>query len=210
MRLNSRRLGPLYFVTDADAPSSVPDQVRAAVAAGTSIIQLRDKRASDAEFAQLAATLLHITQAAGALLIVNDRIEVALETGADGLHVGQGDGDITDIRRQIGPDMVLGLSVETLAQVGSVPLDSVDYLGVGPLRATATKPDAAQPLGMDGLVRIIAAAPLPCVVIGGVKTGDAGAIRAMGAAGIAVVSAISRAENMEGAARALIAEWGAA
>ena len=210
MRLDSRRLGPVYFVTDAGAPAAVPDQVRAAVAGGVGIIQLRDKHASDAEFANLAEVLLHITREAGALLIVNDRVDVALEIGADGLHVGQGDGDIAAIRRRIGPDMILGLSVETLVQLGSIPHDSVDYLGAGPLRATATKPDAAQPLGKDGMARIIAAAPLPCVAIGGIKRGDAAAIQAMGAAGIAVVSAISRAADMEGAARALIAEWEAA
>ncbi|WP_324752662.1 thiamine phosphate synthase [Roseovarius sp. Pro17] len=204
------RLGPVYFVTDADAPVSVPDQVRAVVAAGVPIVQLRDKDANDADFAALARELLHITRAAGAALIVNDRIGVALEIGADGLHVGQGDGDIADIRRRIGPDMILGLSVETLEQLGSIPPNSVDYLGVGPLRATATKPDAAQPLGMDGLAQIIAAAPLPCVAIGGIRPGDAAAIRQAGAAGIAVVSAISRAQDMDRAARALIEKWEAA
>jgi len=207
MRLDGRQLGPVYFVTDAGAPATVPDQVRAAVTAGVGIIQLRDKHASDAEFAKLAAALLCITRAAGAALIVNDRVDVAIEIEADGLHVGQGDGDIAAIRRRIGPDMILGLSVETLAQIGSIPPDSVDYLGVGPLRATATKPDAAEPLGLDGMARIIAATPLPCVAIGGIKPGDAGAIRRMGAAGIAVVSAISREADMVRTARELIAEW---
>ncbi|WP_138935997.1 thiamine phosphate synthase [Roseovarius arcticus] len=210
MRLNKRQLGPIYFVTDAGAPATVPEQVRAALAAGVRIIQLRDKHASDAEFEKLAAALLRITSAAGAALIVNDRVDAALKIGANGVHLGQGDGDVAAIRRRIGPDMILGLSVETLAQIGSIPQDSVDYLGVGPLRATATKPDAAEPLGIDGMARIIAATPLPCVAIGGIKRGDAAAIRAIGAAGIAVVSAISQAADMEGAARALIAEWGPA
>ncbi len=201
------RLGPVYFVTDPGAPASVPDQVRAAVAAGVGIVQLRDKHASDAQMTALARELQQITRAAGAALVINDRVQVAIDVGADGLHVGQGDGDIAAIRARIGPDMTLGLSIETLDQLGSVPLNSVDYLGVGPLRATATKPDAAQPLGMDGLARIIAATPIPCVAIGGIKRGDAAAIRQAGAAGIAVVSAISRAPDMKGAARALINEW---
>ncbi len=81
------RLGPVYFVTDADAPASVPDQVRAVVAAGVPIVQLRDKEASDADLAALAQELLQITRAAGAALIINDRIGVALGIGADGLHV---------------------------------------------------------------------------------------------------------------------------
>lgn len=203
-------LGPVYFITDPGAPASVPDQVRAAVAAGVGFIQLRDKHASDTEMAALARALQQITRPAGAVLVINDRVQVATEIGADGLHVGQGDGDIAAIRARIGPDMLLGLSIETLEQLGSIPPDSVDYLGVGPLRATATKPDAAQPLGMDGLARIVAAARLPCVAIGGIKPGDAAPIRQAGAVGIAVVSGISRAPDMQGAARALINEWNAA
>ncbi|WP_113912215.1 thiamine phosphate synthase [Roseovarius dicentrarchi] len=202
--------GPVYFVTDPDAPASVPDQVRAAVAAGVTIVQLRDKHASDAQMIAQARELQPITRASGARLVINDRIDVAVQVAADGLHVGQGDGDIAAIRARIGPDMLLGLSVETLAQLVAIPADTVDYLGVGPLRATATKPDAAQPLGFDGLARIIAATPLPCVAIGGVKPGDLAAIRQAGAAGVAVVSAISRAADMQAAARALIAEWSAA
>lgn len=203
------KLGSVYFITDPDASASIADQVQAAVAAGVRVVQLRDKNASDADMLAQARALLQITRAAGAKLIINDRVQVAIDIGADGLHVGQTDGDITAIRARIGPDMTLGLSIETLAQSGSIPPDSVDYLGVGPLRATATKPDAAQPLGMDGLAQIIAATPLPCVAIGGIKPGDLAAIRQAGAVGVAVVSAVSRAPDMEAAARALIAEWSA-
>ncbi len=203
------RLGPVYFITDPAAPASVPDQVHAAVAAGVRLVQLRDKHASDADMIAQARALQQITRAAGAMLVINDRVKVAIEIGADGLHVGQGDGDIADIRARIGPDMVLGLSIEALEQLGSIPPDTVNYLGVGPLRATTTKPDAAQPLGMDGLARIIAATPLPCVAIGGIKPGDLAAIRQAGAVGVAVVSAISRARDMQSAARALVAEWSA-
>jgi thiamine-phosphate pyrophosphorylase len=207
MRITPSDLGPIYFVTDAGAPASVDDQVRAALAAGVRVIQLRNKNASDAAFEAEARALLDLTRAAGARLIINDRAGIAQRIGADGLHVGQGDGDIAAIRTTIGPDMILGLSVETEAQLVSIPPDSVDYLGTGPLRATTTKPDAAEPLGMEGMARLIAAAPVPCVTIGGVKQADAAALRRIGAAGIAVVSAISRASDMEGAARALIDAW---
>lgn len=203
------RLGPVYFVTDPGALAPVLDQVRAAVAAGVPIVQLRDKDASDAVMLALARAVQPITRAAGVALVINDRVQVAIEIGADGLHVGQGDGDIAAIRARIGPDMRLGLSVETLAQLDHIPPGCVDYLGVGPLRATATKPDAAAPLGLAGLAQIIAAAPVPCVVIGGIGPDDAASIRAAGAAGIAVVSAISRAPDMEAAARALIHKWSA-
>lgn len=200
-------LGPVYFVTDPDAPAPVPDQVRAALAAGVRTVQLRDKHAPDAKMLALARELQQLTRPAGASLVINDRVQVAIDAGADGLHVGQGDGDIAAIRARIGPDMALGLSVETLEQLASIPSGSADHLGVGPLRATATKPDAAQPLGVEGLARIIAATPLPCVAIGGIEPGDLRVLRQAGAVGIAVVSAISRAPDMEGAARALIAEW---
>ena len=207
MRLDHARLGPVYFVTDAGAPAPVEAQVRAALDAGVRMIQLRDKDADDATFGEQARALLGLTRAAGAVLIVNDRVEIAVRIGADGVHVGQGDGDIAAIRAATGADMILGLSVETEAQLAAIPLDCIDYLGTGPLRATATKPDAAQPLGIDGMARLIAAASLPCVAIGGVKQADVAALRDLGAAGIAVVSAISRAEDMEGAARALIEAW---
>ena len=203
------RLGPVYFVTDPEAPASVLDQARAAVRAGIGTVQLRDKYASDAEMIAQARELQQITRAGGAMLVINDRVQVAIDIGADGLHVGQGDGDIAAIRARIGPDMALGLSIESLEQLGSIPPDTVTYLGIGPLRATASKPDAAQPLGMDGLERIIAATPLSCVAIGGIKPGDLAAIRQAGAVGVAVVSAISRARDMQNAARALIAEWSA-
>lgn len=199
----------VYFVTDAGAPHSVPDQVRAAVAAGIRTVQLRDKTCSDAEMARMTHALLEITRPAGARLIVNDRVDVTLATGADGLHVGQGDGDIARIRQRIGPDMRLGLSVETVAQLAAIPPGSADHLGIGPLRATASKPDAAQPLGLDGIARIIAASFRPCIVIGGVGPGDLAALRAAGAAGVAVVSAISRADDMQRAARDLIEKWSA-
>jgi len=207
MRLDPSRLGPVYFVTDAGAPASVEAQARAAIAAGVRMIQLRDKDASDGAFERLSRALLALTRAAGATLVINDRARIAVRIGAGGLHVGQGDGDIAAIRAQIGPDMILGLSVEADAQLAAIPADCADYLGTGPLRATATKPDAAQPLGMDGMARLIAAAPLPCVAIGGIALADVASLRRAGAAGIAVVSAVSRAGDMEGAARSLMDAW---
>jgi thiamine-phosphate pyrophosphorylase len=143
------------------------------------------------------------------LLIVNDRVEVALATGAHGLHIGQGDGDAAAIRQRMPPGMILGLSIETVAQARLVP-PGVDYIGAGPVRATPTKPDHATPIGFDGLAEIIAAAALPAFAIGGLKQSDAKAVRATGAIGMAVVSAVTRAPDPEAATRALLAEWGTA
>ena len=197
---------PLCFVTDPGAPASVLAQAVAASEGGAGWIQLRDKTMLDAEFARLATAVQDALGPHDAALVINDRVDVAIAVGAHGLHIGQGDGDPADIRRRIGPDMVLGLSIETAEQLDAVP-DGVDYLGVGPIYATASKPDHAAPIGLTGFAQIVSATMLPCLAIGGVTARDARAIRASGGAGMAVVSAISRAEDMPAATRDLLAAW---
>lgn len=200
---------PVYVITDPDAPLPVVEQALAAARGGAGLIQIRDKRATDTEIAALVALLLPQITALGAKLVVNDRIEVALRTGAHGLHIGQGDGDVQDIRRRLPKGMLLGLSIETVDQARQIP-PVVDYIGAGPIRATATKPDHAAPIGLDGLAAIVAAARLPTYAIGGIGPGDARALRAVGAAGLAVVSAVTRAPDPQAATAALLAEWNAA
>ena len=199
-------IGPVYFVTDPAAALPVRDQVLRAVRGGARTIQLRDKQASDEV---LLAQVLALRDAlpAQVQLVVNDRVEVAIAARLWGLHIGQKDGDPADIRARIGPDMVLGLSVNCESQLAAVPRDCVDYLGVGPVRATASKPDHASPIGFYGLARIVARAGLPCVAIGGLKQGDCAAVKSAGARALAVVSAIARAAAPEEAARALTTEW---
>lgn len=202
-------MGPVYVVTEVGAPWSVTDQIRAAARGGASLIQLRDKSSSDAELAGLIAAVLPDLNARGVRLVINDRVDLAIASGVHGLHIGQTDGDPALIRHRIGTDMLLGLSVETLEQARCVPV-GVDYIGAGPVRATPSKPDHASPIGFDGLALIAAAAGLPCYAIGGVKPGDALAIKAAGATGIAVVSAVTRAADPVAATRRLLAEWNAA
>jgi thiamine-phosphate pyrophosphorylase len=199
-------IGPVYFVTDPAAPWSVEEQAMAAARGGAAVVQLRDKTASDDEMVELARRMR------GALsetvkLVVNDRVDVAIWSGCDGLHMGQGDGDVVAIRKRLGPDQILGLSIESEAQVAAIPTGYVDYIGVGPVRATSTKPDHATPIGFDGLARIIGVAGLPAVAIGGIEPGDAGQVKLAGAEGVAVVSAIARADDPEAAARGLLDEW---
>jgi thiamine-phosphate pyrophosphorylase len=201
--------GPIYVITDPDAALPVTDQVRAAARGGAVWVQLRDKTAQDDDLAALVRLLLPEVVALGARLIVNDRVEVALAAGAHGLHIGQGDGDVAGIRQRIPPGMILGLSIETVAQTRLIP-PGVDYIGAGPVRATPTKPDHATPIGFHGLAQIVAATTLPSFAIGGLKPGDARAVRATGAIGMAVVSAVTRAPDPEAATRALLAEWRAA
>lgn len=194
----------VYFVTPDGADDAL---VLAALRGGASIVQLRDKTASDAAVTAQALRLLPHCRAAGVSLIINDRLSVALASGADGLHIGQGDGDPRVARAALGHDLILGLSIETEAQLAAIPPDCVDYIGAGPIRATATKPDAAAPLGMDGLARITARSTVPTVAIGGIGLADVAALKAAGCAGMAVVSAVSAAASPEDATRALVTAW---
>lgn len=198
-------IGPVYVVTDPDAPIPVLAQARAAARGGAWAVQLRDKAASDAEIAQLAETLLAELAPLGVRVFVNDHVEVARTVRAD-LHIGQGDGDPRAARDRIAPEALLGLSVETLAHCAAIP-EGVSYIGAGPFRATATKPDAATPIGASGLARIVAAAPVPTIAIGGLSESDVPVLKRAGAAGMAVVSAVSRAADPEAATRSLIETW---
>lgn len=194
----------VYFVTPDGCDDAL---VRAALAGGAGMIQLRDKAATDAEMVAQARRLLPLCRAAAVPLIVNDRLEVALASGADGLHIGQGDGDPAQMRAALGPDRHLGLSIETAAQLDAMPAGMVDLIGVGPVHATATKPDHAAPLDLDGATRIIARSPVPAVAIGGVSVGDIPALKRAGCAGIAVVSAIAAAPDPLTATRTLTETW---
>jgi len=171
----------------------------AAVAGGATMVQLRHKGATTgeriAEGRRLRAAL------GGAVpLIVNDDLEACLEIGADGLHVGQGDLAPDLARARLGPGRILGLSVETEADARAVDRGIVDYVGAGPVFATATKPGHAAPVGLDGLARIVAAAPVPAVAIGGLGPGHVDSVLAAGAVGLAVVSAICAAPDPKAAA----------
>ncbi len=199
-------IGPVYVITDPGAALPVVDQARAAAQGGAWAVQLRDKNASDAELVTLARVLLAALRPLGVKLIVNDRLEVALEAGADGLHMGQGDGDPAQARARLGPGKLLGLSIETLDQCARIP-PGVDHIGAGPVRATASKPDHAAPIGLSGLAAIAARASVPALAIGGIGPGDAAAVKSAGAAGMAVVSAVTRAPDPEAATRHLLSEW---
>lgn len=200
-------IGPLCVITDPGAPLPVIEQAEAAARGGAGLIQLRDKHLNDADFAALARALIERLAPLGARLAINDRVEVACAIGAPVLHIGQSDGDPARVRARIGPGMVLGLSVEALDQLAAIPPGTVDYLGVGPVRATATKPDHAPPIGFDGLAAITAATTLPCLAIGGLGAADAPALRRAGAAGMAVVSAVTRAPDPQAATRTIVEHW---
>ena len=195
----------LYLVTDRGslAGRDLLDVVGRAVAGGAKLVQLREKNACTREFVELARALAGLVRPLGARLVINDRVDVALACDADGVHVGQDDMRPADVRALIGPRRILGLSVTGQDEARAARGEPVDYLGAGPVFATATKKDAGAPQGIDGLARMIALAEVPVVAIGAVTAANAAAVMAAGAAGLAVVSAICAAPDPEAAAREL-------
>lgn len=192
----------LYLVLDPVLCTGIGmvETARAAVAGGATIVQLRDKHTSTASMIETGLVLKQALAGIGARLIINDDIEAAIAIGADGLHIGQDDMDALTARRLIGPDMILGLSVETEALAAAIDPDLVDYAGIGPVFATPTKPDHKQPIGFAGLARMIDLCPVPSVAIGGLKAVHAADALLAGADGIAVVSAICGTPDPQAAA----------
>lgn len=179
-----------------------------ALRGGVTMLQLRWKQAADAPLLALARRLVPLTARFGVPLILNDRVDLVAPAGAQGAHVGQSDLDVQRARALLGPDALLGLSIETACQAGALDQTLVDYVGVGPIFATVTKPDHATPLGVDGLRALRSALTVPVVAIGGVGADNAAALRRAGADGLAVVSAICGAADPEGAAAALLSAFG--
>ena len=202
----------LYLVVGPDDTRSRPlhDVVLAGVAGGVTAVQLRRKDHAARAFVEEARALVVALRPRGVPLIVNDRVDVALAADADGVHVGQEDLPVADVRRLVGERMVVGLSITTLAEARALDPANVDYAGVGPVFATASKPDAAPPLGLDGTRAVCEALAagahgLPAVAIGGIGPANAAAVRDTGVAGVAVISAICAADDPAAAAAALAA-----
>lgn len=204
----------LYLVTDRRlaGPRGVFETVTRAVAGGVTIVQLRDPDAPIRQLVGEARALKQLLAPLGIPLMINDRVDVALAVDADGVHVGQADMDPRDVRRLIGPDKIIGLSVGSLDEyeASAATLAAVDYLGTGPVRATSTKTDAGAAIGLTGLSAVIGLTRLPVVAIGGVDHTIAGACIRTGAKGVAVVSAIMAAGDPAAAANALRREIDAA
>ena len=195
----------LYLVTDRalSRGRTIADIVKAAVAGGVTCVQLREKEASTRSFIAQARLLLAQLQPVGIPLIINDRLDVALTIGADGVHLGQQDMEITDARRLAPAGFIIGISAESLEDAVRAQDRGADYIGISPVYATPTKKDTAPPLGLEGIRRIRAAVRLPLVGIGGIREDNAAAVIAAGADGVAVVSALVAADCPRTAAAAL-------
>ena len=194
----------LYLVTDRDLMSTptLEDGVRAACEGGTTLVQLREKHAGHDEFARIARSVKSICDEFDVPLIVNDAVDVALEVGAAGVHVGQDDMPLAEVRRLVGPDRIVGVSASSLQEALAAQEGGADYLGVGAMTFTPTKPDA-KVVSRDELNAILEAVDIPCVVIGGVNAKSIPSYAGLPLAGFAVVSAIIAAPDVCAAAREL-------
>lgn len=195
----------LYVITDAGlAPGrSHADIARAALAGGADAVQIRDKSATAQNLCLWVAEIQPIARKFGAVLLVNDRVDVALVAGADGAHVGQEDLPAREARRLLPPPSVLGVSAGTVEEAKKAARADADYIGVGPVFQTPTKPDAGEPIGLEGLARVARAVQVPVVAIGGITLENVIAVIEAGASGVAVVSAVVSAQDMAQATRAL-------
>ncbi|WP_138731937.1 thiamine phosphate synthase [Modestobacter excelsi] len=202
----------LYLVTDTAlcAPRSVPAVVAAAVAGGVTAVQVRDKTASRRDLLALTRAVQEVLAPTPRVrLVVNDAVDVALLTGADGVHVGQDDLPAGEVRELLGPDALVGVSVGSAADLDGVlalPPGTVDLVGLSPVWTTPTKPDAGTALGLAGTRALAArarAAGLTSVAIGGVHAANAAAVAGTGVDGVCVVSDICAAADPGAAARTL-------
>ncbi len=196
----------IYLVTDETACLGRPLEsvVLDAVRAGVSCVQLREKQLPTRAFLKKALDLMAILKPAKIPLIINDRVDIALASGADGVHLGQSDMPYAHARRLMGSDAIIGLSVETWADVEEAEKLNVDYLGVSPVFSTPTKTDTKAPWGLDGLEKIREFSRHPLVAIGGIHAANAEDLITAGANGLAVVSAICSALDVFEAARRLV------
>jgi thiamine-phosphate pyrophosphorylase len=196
-------------ISDRSIPDSssrgeraLPDLLREAIAGGVDIVQLREKHLPDEELVAVANAARALCERLGALLIVNDRPLVAREVGADGVHVGQDDMPVAEVRELVGPDMLIGLSTHAPEEIDAVDAGLVDYIGVGPVHETPTKPGRPA-VGLELIRHAAGHAPVPFFAIGGIDAANAPDAIAAGARRLCVLRAIASAKDPEHAAREL-------
>ena len=193
----------LYLVTDSRLAGrrGLPDVVRRAIEGGATCVQLREKSLGRAAYIAQACVLKEICQARDIPLLVNDDIEVARRSHADGIHLGQSDASVTEARDVLGPQAIIGLSIESVEQARAAAELDADYLAASPIFTTPTKTDTAEPLGLMGLRAIRQVTDKPLLAIGGINLNNAREVLAAGADGLAVVSALVAAPDPYLAAR---------
>jgi thiamine-phosphate pyrophosphorylase len=184
------------------------DLARAVTAGGATLVQLRDKKSDTRAMIEKARAIKAILAPLSVTFVVNDRVDVALAAGADGVHIGPEDMAPEDARRLLGPDAIIGVSIKTVAAAEAAPVGLIDYAGVGGVYATFSKEQKTPPISIDGFAKVAGAlrrrAPaFPIVGIAGIDAGNAGAVIGAGADGVAVISALSGSCDAAAAARTL-------
>jgi len=202
----------LYVITDEEIGQGLShaELARRAVAGGADVIQLRDKRFSGRALLNAAVAVRKVTRDAGALFIVNDRLDVALAAGADGVHLGASDLPIGEARRLAPPGFIIGASVGSAAAAGRAAAEGADYVALSPTFSTGSKDDAGPGHGLAVLSAVRAAVSLPLVAIGGINAANVADVIAAGADGVAVISAVVGKADVTAAARDLRARIAAA
>ena len=194
----------LYAVTDRawTGKQTLYEQVEAALKGGVTCVQLREKELDETAFLQEAKELCALCRRYGVPFLVNDNVEIAIACGADGIHVGQEDLAAGEVRRRVGENMILGVSVHTVEEACQAVRDGADYLGLGAVFPTSTKTDVEQ-MSNETLRAICDAVDVPIVAIGGINRGNILRLAGSGVDGVALVSAIFSAEDIEGTCREL-------
>ncbi len=194
----------LYVITDQTAQRgrSYFEVLREAIRGGAEIVQLRDREATDEALIPFGKELRKICDRAGSLLIVNERIDLAKAIGADGLHIGQDDLSLAQARKKIGPDRVIGVSTHNMLQAKRAYEEGADYIGVGPIFKTPTKPDYP-PVGLSLIREVRKKITLPFFAIGGIDLSNMEQVLRAGAYGVAVVRAVVAQDDIYGAAQQL-------
>lgn len=195
----------LYVVTDSDLSRGRSDAevARLAYEGGADVVQLRMKHADGAEMLEQARIIRGYADEMCKLFIVNDRVDVAMASGADGVHLGQTDLPLEEARRLMGDDAIIGVSVDNVAQAIAAEEGGADYIGVGAIFKTSTKPDAQQGVGLGAIFEARQAVDIPVVAIGGINRGNIQDVIRAGADAAAVVSAVVAQEDVKAAAHEL-------
>jgi len=201
----AKRIGTLHVITDTAVQSRYGHAALAAMAieGGADSIQLRDKRLSFAELLAVAGEVLAVCRSAGVPLIVNDRVGIALEARADGVHLGRTDATIEDARAALGPQAIIGGTAHSEEELIEVAGAGADYVGLGHIFPTTSKRKESAPLGLEALRRACRRVTIPVVAVGGIEVENAARVIEAGAWGIAVIAAVCRAEDPQAATRSL-------